>query len=283
MAKKFLVTIGALALVGSLALPSTASAQWVVRGGFGWGWGYPGWYGPWGAWGYGWGPYWGGPWGYPYGGYGYYGYYGNWSSIRIEAQPKTAEVYVDGSLAGIVDNYDSWYQGLNLHVGQHEITLYLEGYRTVKRQMYFAPASSQHVKLILEKLGAGETSGPRPQPAPPPPPPSRDDQMRPGQPPYRQVPEPPPDAQVRVQQQSPPQDASVRFGTLSLRIQPGDAEVYVDGQPWTIAPGDTRLSIRLSAGKHHLWVHKNGFDGYEEDILIRPEATMALNVGLTKK
>jgi len=266
--------------MGSLMLPAPAQAQWRVGVGF---YGYPyGWYGPYGAWGYGWGPYAWGPWGYPYGGYYGYGYYGNWSSVRIEAQPKTAEVYVDGALAGIVDNFDSWYQSLNLHAGQHEITLYLDGYRTLHREMYFAPASSQHFKVILEKLGAGEKMEPRPQPAPPPPP--SDPQAAPGQRPYRPGPEPPPGAPARAEQPPPPPaEANVRFGTLSLRVQPADAEIFVDGQPWTIAPGDMRLTIRLSAGRHHVWVTKAGYDGYEENILIRPEATMALNVGLVKR
>jgi hypothetical protein len=74
-----------------------------------------------------------------------------------------------------------------------------------------------------------------------------------------------------------------RFGTLSLRIQPGDAEVLVDGHSWTGAASDPRLSIRLSAGRHHVEVHKDGYDGYTEDVLIRPDATMTLNVGLVKR
>jgi len=75
----------------------------------------------------------------------------------------------------------------------------------------------------------------------------------------------------------------VRVGTLSLRVQPGDAEVLIDRETWTTAVADTRLSIKLSAGRHHIEVHKSGYEPYVEDILIRADATMALNVGLTKK
>ena len=284
MIRKLLLTSCALALAGSLAVPATANAQWIIRGGFGYGWyGYPyGWYGgPYWGYGYGWGPYGGccGPWGYP----GYYGYaYGNWASVRIQVQPKTAEVFVDGSPAGIVDNFDSWYQALNLEPGQHDIAIYMEGYRTLHRNIYLPPASSQSLKLVLEKLAPGEPQEPRPRPMPPPED-RREGPVRPGQPGYARGGQPPPDVEVR--QGPPPQEPapSARFGTLSLRIQPADAEVFVDEHAWTGAASDMRLSIRLSAGRHHIEVRKAGFETYTEDVLIRPETTMTLNVGLTKR
>lgn len=293
MVRKLLLTSCALALAGSLAMPATANAQWVIHGGVGFG--YGGWYGRPFGW-YGYGPYWGygyawapfayGPWGYPYYGYGY----GNWASVRIQVQPKTAEVFVDGSPAGIVDNYDSWYQSLNLAAGQHDISIYMPGYRTLHRNIYFPVGSSQSLKLVLEKLAPGEPQEPRPQPMPPP----EDRQVqgpqdrgiRAGQPvPYRAG-QPPHDVEVRPGQPQPPPPEQVpagRFGTLSLRIQPADAEILVDDHPWTGAAEDMRLSIRLSAGRHHIEVRKAGFETYTEDVLIRPDNTMSLNVGLTKR
>ncbi|HEX5140539.1 MAG TPA: PEGA domain-containing protein [Dehalococcoidia bacterium] len=285
MVKKLLLTSFALALVGSLAMPATANAQWIVRGGFGYGWGYPyGWgWGPYWGYGYGWGPYAWGPWGYP--GYYGYGYYGGWASLRIQVQPKTAEVFVDGSPAGIVDHFDSWYQSLNVAPGQHDIAIYMDGYRTLHRNMYLPPASSQSIKLVLEKLAPGEPQEPRPRPMPPPEDRQQDSPVRPGQPGYPRGGQPPHDVEVRPGQPPPPQEAApnARFGTLSLRIQPADAEVFVDGHSWTGAATDSRLSIRLSAGRHHIEVRKAGFETYTEDVLIRPDITMTLNVGLTRR
>ena len=57
----------------------------------------------------------------------------------------------------------------------------------------------------------------------------------------------------------------------------------MDEHPWTGAATDMRLSIRLSAGRHHIEVRKAGFETYVEDVLIRPDVTMTLNVGLTKR
>ena len=293
MFKKLLLTSCALALAGSLAMPATANAQWIIHGGvgFGYGWyGHPyGWYGPWGpywGYGYGWAPYAYGPWGYP--GYYGYGYYGNWASIRIQVQPKTAEVFVDGSAAGIVDNFDSWYQSLNVTAGQHDLAIYMDGYRTLHRQMYFPVGSSQSIKLVLEKLAPGEAQEPRPRPMPPPQDNPQDRGVRAGQPmPYPRGGQPSQDVEVmRGGQQPPPQQETApiaRFGTLSLRIQPADAEIFVDDHPWTGAATDARLSIRLSAGRHHIEVRKAGYETYIEDVLIRPDTAMTLNVGLTKR
>src|SRR6185436_10938111 len=71
--------------------------------------------------------------GYPYGAYGYsyggyypagYGYVGGGSaygSIRIQGAVRNAEVYVDGSYAGIVDDFDGSFQRLDLEAGAHSI------------------------------------------------------------------------------------------------------------------------------------------------------------------
>ena len=53
------------------------------------------------------------------------------SSVRLEVTPRDAEVYVDGYHAGIVDDFDGMFQRLRVEPGQHEITLYHDGYRAV--------------------------------------------------------------------------------------------------------------------------------------------------------
>jgi hypothetical protein len=74
-----------------------------------------------------------------------------------------------------------------------------------------------------------------------------------------------------------------RFGTLSIKVQPADATILVDSHSWQTVGSDQRTSIKLAAGRHHVEVSKEGFAPYVEDVLIRTDATMTLNVGLTKK
>ena len=53
------------------------------------------------------------------------------ASVQFDVTPRQAEVFVDGYYAGIVDDFDGMFQRLRVEPGQHEITLYLDGYRTV--------------------------------------------------------------------------------------------------------------------------------------------------------
>ena len=265
--RRLIASLIALMFIGILAVPAPAQAQYRHYGygvGFYGGWGWYGAYGPWGPW----GPY--GGWGYPYYGGWYYG-----SSMRIEIQPKQAEVYVDGWRAGTVDDFDSWYQSLNLEPGGHEIVLYLDGYKTQRHQLLFAHSSSQNLKGVMEKLGPGETSGPRPQPPP---------QSERGHGDMAPQPQGAGSSQhMSAEYQPAAQAPAAQFGTLSIKVLPPDSEVIVDDQSWKTVGSDQLLAIKLSPGRHNVEVRKDGFTTYAEVILIRPGATMNLNVGLTRK
>lgn len=108
----------------------------------GWGWGnpyafagypflYSGFYG--GGWG-GWGPGWGPGWGNPYGPYAVGGYYGNngyaedQGGIRLQMNPKQAQVSVDGYYVGVVDDFDGMSQRLSLDAGPHKIEIVAPGF-----------------------------------------------------------------------------------------------------------------------------------------------------------
>lgn len=174
--RKPLAVAAAVAAAALVALiPSTADARPIARshfrgrvvvGGFydpffynpyvgpfafGYGYGYP-------AYGYA-----------PYGGYGYgYGYgrpADTAASARIEVTPKEAEVYVDGYRAGRVDDFDGTFQRLHAAPGPHEITMYLNGYRTISEKVYMGADSTIKIKEAMARLAPGETSE-RP-PAPP--------------------------------------------------------------------------------------------------------------------
>jgi hypothetical protein len=252
---------------GGRVAPPVRSAQRVT---IGVGWGYGPW-GPYGGWAYGYGP-WGpwGPWGY--GGGPYYGYDYMYSQARIQVQPKEAEVFVDGYRAGTVDDFDGFFQRLNVWPGEHQITLYLEGYVTENHLLYMAPSTTANLKGTMEKLPDGVKSEPPPQPAPPANPPPRAARAEPQNP-------PPAAAQPTVEVRQAP----VRFGGLAIRVMPADAEVLIDDQSWPGPGEDQRLNVQIAAGRHHVEVRKEGYVTYQEDVLIRAGATMTLNVSLTKK
>jgi PEGA domain len=239
-----------------------------------------------------WDPFW-----YPYPGYGFYppyppyGYasrYVDDASIRVQVTPKEAQVYVDGYYAGIVDDFDGVFQRLHVEPGEHELALYLDGYRTVHEHLSLARNGSYKVKYSMEKLGPGDTQEPKPVPAEPPtqaqpqlppqaPPPMRGPERRPRNlppPPYSPQPYPP-------QAQGGPASAARGYGVLSIRVQPSDAEVLIDNEPWRGPEGDERLLVQVAEGPHHVEIRKDGRRTYSTDVTVHGGETVPLNVSLS--
>jgi hypothetical protein len=250
---------------------------------------------PWYGYGYGFGlgfgfgyPY---PYPYSYGWYPpypYYGYYDYTGAARLEVTPKEAQVYVDGYFVGLVDDFDGTFQRLNLEPGEHDLQLYLEGYRTLKQRVLFRRGATIKITAALQPLGPGETSE---KPAPDP---SRQaaqsysrrggDRMPPpeGPPPEGPPPQgPPPQGRgpVPVNRDRNPES---NFGTLSLRVQPADAEVLIDGERWDSPEGGSRLLVQLSDGSHRIEVRKQGFRTYSATVTVRRGETETLNVSLNQ-
>ena len=230
------------------------------------------------------GPYFFNPWFFaPYGYYplGPYGYWYDFgpggASLKVQVEPKNAEVYVDGHLAGIVDQFDGMFQSLSVEPGGREITVYLEGYRSIRQSLYLSPGSTYRIKGALEKLAAGEPNEPRPQPAPEQPEPQAQ-----APPQYRspQPQGPPPDRPAP--DQYPPVAGDSRFGQVAIRVQPGDAEVLIDGEAWRHPAGVDRLVVHLSGGTHRVEIRKDGYDPFVTAVEIKRGETTVLNVSLAR-
>jgi hypothetical protein len=224
--------------------------------------------------------------GYPMGFYGYryttpygYGYpyqYGYFpadvtTAVRLQVTPREAEVFVDGYSAGVVDDFDGVFQRLRLQPGGHEISVYLEGYRTFRQNIHLSPGATQTIRHQLEPLGPGE--GMEAKPAP------NEDRARPAD--LRQEPRDEPRRLDQSPERSPREEPRGRFGTLSVRVQPSDAEIIVDGQRWTAPADSSRIAIELPQGRHTIEIRKAGFSVFREEVLIRPGAATNLNVSLS--
>jgi len=292
--KRILISM-ALALVVMASTASTSDAQ-VFRGRrvvvaapvFVGGYYSPYWlYDPWFGYGYQgpWGPY---PYGYPYPAYRV----DPGAAMRIEVTPHDAEVYLDGYYAGIVDDFNGTFQRLRTRPGEHEIVLYLDGYRTVHQKLMLTRDHTIKVKYTMEKLGANEQPEARPQ-APAAPvqsgPPMPMPMPMPQQMPRRgrgnpQGPPPPPQPGAPGEPGTPggivrPGDASA-YGTLTIRVQPGDAEVLIDREPWRGPEGQDRLVVDVAEGPHTVEIRKSGYRTYVTEVQIRRGETTPLNVSL---
>jgi hypothetical protein len=185
------------------------------------------------------------------------------SSVRVEVTPREAEVYVDGYYAGVVDDFDGIWQRLHVEPGQHEIAIYREGYRTFRQSVYLIRDRTFHIRAELEPLAPGDAAEVRPQPA------ARAALTGvPGVQPPRPIPG------------APPRQDQTTVGQLSIRVQPPDAEVLIDGQPWPAAPGQDAIVLDVSEGRHVIQVRRAGYVGYLTEVEVRRGETRTVDIAL---
>jgi len=203
--------------------------------------------------------------------YWYYPVYDDRAQLHIKVTPnaaKIAAVFVDGFYAGIVDDFDGVFQDLPVPPGGHSIVLYLEGYQTVRRNLYLPPRSSYTLREAMLQLPPGERSVP-PDLAPALPSPPAGSYRVPGTPPA--LPAPPTPAATTAQ--------APGYGTLDLFVQPAGAEVTIDGQRWVSSAGG-HFVVQLSVGTHRLEASRPGYRAYGGDLVIRDGEQTTLNVSL---
>ena len=68
-----------------------------------------------------------------------YGYRPTTGGLRLEVEPKSAEVYVDGNYAGVVSDFDGRFHHLELTAGGHQVELRAPGYQTRELDIYVQP------------------------------------------------------------------------------------------------------------------------------------------------
>lgn len=257
------VAVTALMMVGGLVASAPAHA-WHGSWGVGWSahWSGPG-YGPWF-----WGPVWGSTVVYdrPYPEYG---------ALDLDVEPETAEVYVDGTRVGQADDYDGFPTYLWLPRGTYDVVIYQPGYRTLSRQYSVYPGV---VIDVEDRLEIGDAV--RPEDLTSRSTERRDDRLRRederqraaaerevvreerGD--WRQrrtrdrtteqpLPEPAPVAEAR-------RSEAADVSRLTLRVEPADASIYLDGR--FVGTGDdlARLprGLEVASGEHVVDVVRPG-------------------------
>jgi len=72
-------------------------------------------------------------------------------SLRLRASPSSAKVYVDGALAGTVDDFDGLGGHLKIPVGTHELELRADGYRSWTTQVTIDAGKTRTERASLKK------------------------------------------------------------------------------------------------------------------------------------
>jgi len=70
----------------------------------------------------------------------YYGTYGYpTGELRIQVRPRDAQVFIDGSYAGTVDDFDGTFQSLRLEGGEYKVEIVLPGYEPLDFDVQIVP------------------------------------------------------------------------------------------------------------------------------------------------
>ena len=182
-------------------------------------------------------------------------------------------MFIDGYFVGTVDSFDGWAQRLDVEPGEHQLEIYLAGHRSFRQPVLFRPGATISIEHVMQPLAAGDTEDARPRPSPAPA--RRPD---PDQPPPRRDSYPPDRDTVQIQRETP---QSQDYGGVAIRVQPGDAEIIVDGERWESPAGD--VTLQLNEGTHRVEVRKAGFRTYSAEVRVRRGETTTLNVSLSRQ
>jgi hypothetical protein len=72
------------------------------------------------------------------------------------------------------------------------------------------------------------------------------------------------------------------YGAIAIRVQPGDAEISIDGQRWEGASEREPLVVQLAAGEHTVEVRKEGYRSYTRRVDVKSGKTLPINVSLSR-
>lgn len=234
--------------------------------------------------------------GYGYGyGYGYgsprYGgyYYRGYGEVRAEVKPKEAKVYVDGDYVGEVDDFDGWWQRMELEPGRHRIVFRAPGYRPYAVTLRVLPGQDYHIKqqlqpgddtipdsdMRLQDRDYDQDYGSR----------NRkyrdrdyDDQYRDRS--YKRERNREYDRnendengeyEDRYESDNPNEDQSQSDKhAIMLQVQPTDATIYVDGDYYGTADVNAsgEVQILLPAGVHRIEIVRPGYESYSKEIHV---------------
>ena len=208
------------------------------------------------------------------------------SHLRLVVVPRETMVYVDGYLAGAVDEFDGMFQRLHVTPGEHELVLYLPGFRTVRQRLYLNTNATRKITETMEKLGPGEAGETAPVPVEPPSGADRRTVRRdrspfPGRRGGYPVPQEPREPETPPQPRSP--GGSATAASIVLRVQPAGAEVVIDGERWQGPSGDERLVVPVSQGRHRVEVRKDGYVPFSSDVEVGAGVSLPVNVTLVRQ
>ncbi len=230
---------------------------------------------------------------YGYGHYGYYGgrYYGHYGypffayghrygygrypyrnlryrasqveqlgALDFDVKPKKAEIFLDGRSIGTVSQFDGFPDYLWLEKGTYDVTVYLDGHKSLERTYRVYPG------LVIDvdgRLAAGASE-------------------RPEEPAVAEAPNSQSPTPGRLVEPEPTDGTK---GRLLVSVSPMDAAVYLDGHFLGVAQELEHVSAGLlvDVGRHTIEVARPGYRGVTREVDISADDRFELSVTLDER
>lgn len=176
------------------------------------------------------------------------------SLVELDIVPESAVVVVDGEEVGYARDYSGAWDRLELGAGRHVIELSAPGYKTLRLELETKPGLRQRLVYALER---GEGDDPRSTAA------KRE-----------------PEGGQRQKTNRAVRSPTKAF--LVLRLEPGDAAVYLDGEFLGKASEIARLhgALAVAPGAHRLEVVRPGYRADSRDVSLAPGQRLELVLSL---
>jgi hypothetical protein len=182
-------------------------------------------------------------------------------ALDLDLSPEEAEVYLNGQLIGIADNFDGWPSYLWLDKGTYDLVFYHEGYRTLARQYSIYPGVIIDVE---DRLVRGESTPPEELIAAAA---ARREEERveedaePMEPAWKERVREERERSERQEGESAPYDARQEPARLVLAVVPPDAAIYLDGRFIGAAEElfEGGAAVVIDPGEHEVEVVRPGY------------------------
>ena len=68
-----------------------------------------------------------------------------------------------------------------------------------------------------------------------------------------------------------------------IRVQPSDAEIFIDGQRWQSPATDGPLEVQVPAGRVRIEIRRPGRAPFTTEVVVEPGQVTPLNVSLPER
>jgi hypothetical protein len=224
-------------------------------------------------------------------------------ALDLDISPGRTQVFLDGQNVGTVDDFDGWPQYLWLPRGTYDLAFYLDGYKTLARQVsvypglvidmddHLQPGAStrpedlqtktherrderlRYERERSDRIDRGEWDANR-----------RDDDNWRDRAPRRDRDEADrEDDNGRIEEQEMGSTAG-DAGWVRFDVDPEDASVYLDGRFVGTGTelGSLQRGLKVDPGKHHLAVVRPGRKSEERDFQVTAGQETELSVDLDR-